>query len=89
MSVFKWRICGSYLARDDERDGLDGRRGDLEGSGNLTICHVEGTPWQEAHPALWIRRLVFRELVQIVGFVLVRANISVSEKKDQRRTRMK
>ena len=48
----------AHLARDDERDGFDGRRVDFVDASNFAFRYIERATRQETHPALGFRAFV-------------------------------
>ena len=86
-----WRACvsyflmsrgcgrrGRYLTRDDECDGLHSAGGDLVRTRDLALGGAEGASRDEAHPALWVARLVLIDGVQVVILVLKVPDIAIA-----------
>jgi hypothetical protein len=69
----------TYLAWDDERDGLDGLRGgDFVRACDFAFRGVDCAPWDEAHPALRIARFVLVQRVKVIALVFIVPDISVA-----------
>ena len=50
---------GIYLSWNDKSNRFNSRSGNLVGSSNLTLGHLQSTTGEETHSALGVRRLVF------------------------------
>ena len=69
----------TYLAWDDERDGLDGLRGgDFVRACDFAFRGVDRAPRNEAHPALRIARFVLVQRVKVIALVFIVPDISVA-----------
>src|SRR6267142_2504687 len=69
----------TYLAWDDERDGLDGLRGgDFVRACDFALRCVDCAPRDEAHPALRIARFVLVQRVKVIALVFIVPDISVA-----------
>lgn len=68
----------AYFSGNDEPDGLDGVCGDFERACDLAVGHTEAAAREEAHAALRVGRLVLCKREEVVGLILVVADVSVS-----------
>ena len=49
------RARRTYFSGNDEGDGFDGARGDLEAARDLAVRHAEAAAREEAHATLGVR----------------------------------
>ena len=69
---------GTYLARDDKRDGLNDARGEFVRAHDLAVGGADRASRDETHPALRVARLVLVQRVQVVVLVLIVSDIAVA-----------
>ena len=69
---------GAYLARNDKCDGLDEAGGELVRARDLAVGGANRAPWDKAHTALRVARLVLVQRVQVVVLILKVSDIAVA-----------